>query len=438
MRSIRDVEASQYRKNIKMNSRRGMRGLAEQGMWGRREPFGYRRKVVYPPGRERVLEPRVPKASDEKVALVPHEGEAAIVRWMFEEYATGRLSLHQLARALLKRAPVRRWSPGTLQTMLRNPVYLGDIVGGRRRFIDGSKTEAIILSPSERYGKKGAHAALVSRAIFDRVQQRIADNRERGKGVAATYVLSGLVTCPHCGADYIGGGGGTKPGRRFYKDSGGVRFPTPICSGKIGCVMKHVLDDAVIGEVGRVLARPSVQKALGDALDRHIAALARSEEPRKADTAKALAKLTARRDRLVAAIAEGTVTREEAAGQLESIRTEIASLSEQRTSERFTAQRANALESERKRILSLASDFTAIAKRLDGPRLREHLRIWLARAEFDKNTRDLTLAIRRIPAVGAFLPSHLPGQTIREKGIGGLIMRRVSLKQRAVGQRIRA
>jgi hypothetical protein len=42
-----------------------------------------------------------------------------------------------------------------------------------------------------------------------------------------------------------------------------------------------------------------------------------------------------------------TVTREEAPGQLESIHTEIASLSEQRTSDRFIAQRANGLESER-------------------------------------------------------------------------------------------
>ena len=104
------------------------------------------------------------------------------------------------------------------------------------------------------------------------------------------------------------------------------------------------------------------------------------------------------------------MTREEAAGQLESIRTEIAALSEQRTSERFTAQRANALESERDRILALASDFTAIAKRLEGPRLRDHVRTWLARAEFDKNTRDLTLTIRRIPAVAAFLPSYSPGR----------------------------
>jgi hypothetical protein len=102
------------------------------------------------------------------------------------------------------------------------------------------------------------------------------------------------------------------------------------------------------------------------------------------------------------------VTRDEAAGQLESIRTENAALNEQRTSERFTAQRARALESECKRILAMASDFTAIAKRLEGPRLREHLRTWLAHAEFDKNTRDLTLMIRRIPAVGAFLPSDWP------------------------------
>ena len=103
--SIRDVEASQYRKNLKANSRRGMRGTAEQGFWARREPFEYRRRVVYPPDRARILEPHVAKAPDEKVALVPHDREAAVVRWMFEEYASGRLSLHALGRALLTRAP---------------------------------------------------------------------------------------------------------------------------------------------------------------------------------------------------------------------------------------------------------------------------------------------------------------------------------------------
>ena len=85
---------------------------------------------------ERHVHPNV-----EPFAFVPHEGEAAVVRWMFEEYASGRLSLIQLAKALLTRAPVRRWSPGTLHTLIQNPVYLGDVVGGRRRFIDGSKAE---------------------------------------------------------------------------------------------------------------------------------------------------------------------------------------------------------------------------------------------------------------------------------------------------------
>jgi len=246
------------------------------------------------------------------------------------------------------------------------------------------------------------------------------------------------TTCPHCGAPYVGGGGGTKPGRRFYKDSGGVRFPAPICPGKIGCVMKHVLEDAIIGEVGKVLARPSVQRALGAALDRHIAALAGSEQPRKGETARALATLTKKRDRLVTAIAEGTVTRAEAGGQLEAIRAEIATLSEERPTERFTTQRAEALKGERDRILALATDFTVIAQRLDTPRLRDHLRTWLASATFDKNTRELTLAIRRIPAMSGFLPSYSPAPDKREKGMGGVITRRISLKQPAPGRRIRA
>ncbi len=77
-----------------------------------------------------------------------------------------------------------------------------------------------------------------------------------------------------------------------------------------------------------------------------------------------------------------------------------------------------------------------MAQRLEGPRLRDHLRSWLARAEFDKNSRELTLEIRRIPAASGFPPSYLPGQTEREKTIGSVITRRISLRQRAPGRRI--
>ena len=86
---------------------------------------------------------------------------------------------------------------------------------------------------------------------------------------------------------------------------------------------------------------------------------------------------------------------------------------------------------------ALASDFGTVAQKLDGPRLRSHLTQWLAGATFDKNTRELTLTIRRVPAVPAFQPLHWPGPDKREQVMGGVITRRISLRQRSPGQRIR-
>ena len=163
------------------------------------------------------------------------------------------------------------------------------------------------------------------------------------------------------------------------------------------------------------MTRPSVQRALSEALDRRIAALAGAETGDQGTNARALSALSKKRDRLVAAIAEGVVTKHEAAAQLDAIRTEIEALSEERTVTRFSAQRAAALQAERYRIVTLASDFATIAQRLEGPRLRDHLRTWLADAQFDKETRELTLKIRRVPAVAGFLPSYSPGPDGREK-----------------------
>src|SRR5262249_28412822 len=79
LRAVAQSQASLYRKNLKANVLRGTRGQAEQGYWQAKAPFGYNRKVVYPPGRERVLANNVPKAGDEKIILTPNPDEAPIV-----------------------------------------------------------------------------------------------------------------------------------------------------------------------------------------------------------------------------------------------------------------------------------------------------------------------------------------------------------------------
>lgn len=56
------------------------------------------------------------------------------------------------------------------------------------------------------------------------------------------------------------------------------------------------------------------------------------------------------------------------------------------------------LAREADRLVRLAADFSARARELTGPALRELLKPWLQEATFDKNTRVLSVTVRRVPA----------------------------------------
>jgi DNA invertase Pin-like site-specific DNA recombinase len=117
----------------------------------------------------------------------------------------------------------RRWRKYTVWAMLTNPVYTGTGTYGSRRFgkyfgVSGDqvvprraaktrtgKTRRLNNPPEEHVRKFDAHPALVSRALFDRVQERLAANRRaftKGQKQHRRHIawpLSGLLYCGHCG-----------------------------------------------------------------------------------------------------------------------------------------------------------------------------------------------------------------------------------------------
>lgn len=421
MRAIGDAQATEYRENLRRNARRGRQGTAEQGFWGGRAPYGYRRMVVYPPGRERVLENGVRKATDEKVRLVPEAGEADVVREAFARYATGTQSLGDVGRFLAQHAPHRKWHQANVGLLLKNPAYAGDVVGGRRmvadepgRYVGRHRNEA------NAYGKRDAHEAIVDRAAFAAVQDRLRRNRELTRAAAGPYVLTGIVTCAVCGAPFRGAGRSAAVGRdgqpRYFYACRGGEGVYAVCPGKRATVTRHRLEGAVLDVLTRELSRPQAKRAIVAAIDRALTSAASSVTPvqqRRADRERA--KLEAKRARVVAAIAAGAVTVDEAAPQLAEIRTALAALDQAREDWRFSAERSRALGAERDRLVALALDFPAVARRLSGPALREVIRPWLKAATFDKHTRMLTLTIRRLPVLAVMDSKHLPDQATQDR-----------------------
>lgn len=420
VRMMGSDQSSEYRRNLIANVRRGMKGTGEQGYWGREAPLGYRRREV---GSGRVLDIRQPKAPDERVKLVPHEEEAKVVRWMFETYARGT-SAAALARQLEDKIPYRRWGSHTALQVLRNPAYVGDVVAGRNR-------RHKLNTP---YECRDAHPAIVSRDLFARVQERIEQSGAQtrtGKENTATYLLSGILTCAQCGHPYAGGGGGRKhlahdvnERRRLYRCSGGVLGKCP-GKPKIPTIMRHIIEPVVIDAVCSILERPETQymfRAVYEDFHQRMA----SEDPSKALRAER-SRLEARRERLVALMADGVLTGDEARRQMESARAGLDRVDAELAATRSDRERIEMLMQERDAIMSVTQNIREFLNNTEGPARRAHLVPWIEAAIFDKHIRQLWLAVRP-------LPGPLPAETLA--ALGGFGMWSIPLREGALAFRM--
>ena len=187
-----------YSENLAQEVTRGMREAASRGFFlGPRAPFGYRRIKVSDGARER------PTLEVDPVA-------APVVREIFDSVLRGN-GLKEICRNLNERGVTnhgRRWQKSSLQYLLTNEAYTGTAVWGRRTK-EGKTPDPVRV--------EGAWDALVSREMFDRVQQALASRApdvQRPAQVGSRFLLSGLLRCGACGKPYLGQG--AKSGQYTY------------------------------------------------------------------------------------------------------------------------------------------------------------------------------------------------------------------------------
>ena len=158
-----------FSRNMAQDVVRGMRESAGRGFWlTRSAPIGYCREYVDDGGKRR---PRL--------ALNPPMD--AMVRRIFEMAASG-MTLRNIARALnsegLTTSRGKKWGTSSIHAVLKNETYTGTLVWGLKAK-DGQ--------PPVR--AEGAHPAIVSREMFDQVQDSLRERRPQSfirAGRAAT------------------------------------------------------------------------------------------------------------------------------------------------------------------------------------------------------------------------------------------------------------
>jgi site-specific DNA recombinase len=157
---IKVVLARNYIDNLREEVTKGLRQKAEQGTFpGGRPPLGYRNNTA-------------------THTIEVHPENTAVVRRMFELYATGDRSLLELGRILRDEFGLRI-SKAQVHRLLQNRFYVGEFSWHGKQY-------------------QGSHPSIISHELFESVQ-RVFDRVNRPRRQTHEFAFSGLLQCAHDG-----------------------------------------------------------------------------------------------------------------------------------------------------------------------------------------------------------------------------------------------
>lgn len=185
--------------------------------------------------------------------LIPDAAQAETVKRVFDMLLSGYGAGAAAEILNLEKVPGPtggRWSAATIRQMVKNPVYIGDMLY-QKTYTDNEYRIRKNQGELDRYYIADHHEGIVSREIFEntaivltrrrekfgnsRTQNTVSENRQVKKISCGSGGLSGKLYCVRCGSP-------------MYRQTSG-NYPTYRCSGRIRrtgeCRMKGEMEDSI-------------------------------------------------------------------------------------------------------------------------------------------------------------------------------------------------
>ena len=203
--SFSNIVNDDYIRQLSMKIKCTLTMKRERGEFiGNYAPFGYQ------------------KDSADHHRLVVDEEQAEIVRRIFDWYEDG-MSAGSIAKRLnamqimtpgdfkirdgcksfikhdQKSSKIRAWAANTVTTILKNEVYIGNMIQGRYKSVSYRSKKMMLTDESEWTVVEGTHAPIISDEQFAIIHERLARRTRIPPGKTHVYPLSGLVSCGACG-----------------------------------------------------------------------------------------------------------------------------------------------------------------------------------------------------------------------------------------------
>jgi len=174
------------------------------------------------------------------------EGQAAVVRRIFEEYAAGERAKDIYARLNAEGHRTSRgglFNKNSIRRILQNEKYIG-------------------VYEYEDIRDENGIPPIVDRELFGKVQNMVEINHASPNQKAQTFLLTGKLKCGHCGEDMTGDGGTSRSGKSYsYYTCNGRKY-------KRGCekerAPKDWIEELVIEKLVEMLNTEGFIKMLAD------------------------------------------------------------------------------------------------------------------------------------------------------------------------------
>ena len=198
-----------YAKDISKKVRSMRATSAKQGKFmGSKPPYGY------------------VKSSDDKHQLIPDPYAAEIVKRLFREFACGASGrsiatnlnsegvdtpavyyFKQTGKRSTRGDSCPQWGSATIMQLLKNHVYIGNMVQCKRKVSSFKTKKRITTSSDDWVTVEATHEPLVDSRTWENVQRRFektkkapCNNAIRGNGFEDMNIFSGIIECADCGA----------------------------------------------------------------------------------------------------------------------------------------------------------------------------------------------------------------------------------------------
>jgi site-specific DNA recombinase len=267
---LRDVNLSVakfYLGNLREEVRKGMDEKVAQGGWPHLAPTGY--------------------VNDRETrSIIPDPETAPLVRYAFERYSAGDISLAALAADLNERGlRSRSGHPvGTsmLHKLLRNPIYAGDIRYKGQTY-------------------PGAHEPLIARELFDAVQLVFAPRQTGPKRTKHVFALRDYLVCGECGCKVTAE---RQKGYVYYRCTKG--------KGKEACSQRrYTREELLLDQLDSVLSGIEITPEIVDMLVRDSRALDEHEtdtlDQQRSELTRKITELDSKASKLLDSYLDGIV-----------------------------------------------------------------------------------------------------------------------------------